>query len=127
MTEDLKHHIQPVLNRSPEKIIVHCGTNDLNSNKTPEEIAEEIISLCISIKRPSNLVMVSQLVPRNDQSKGKAVEVNTALVQKCNIEHIQSISHDNIDPTVHLNNSRLHTNHTGTTLMSKNFVNALRD
>ena len=42
---DMKSHVVPALNRAPQKIILHCGTNDLASKQNPAEIANNIVEL----------------------------------------------------------------------------------
>ena len=52
-TLDMKDHINPILRKEPDKLIVHVGTNNLRGHETPTKCAEEIISLAKAIK--SNL------------------------------------------------------------------------
>ena len=32
----INDHLLPVLKRAPDKIIIHCGTNDLRGDKSPD-------------------------------------------------------------------------------------------
>ena len=41
----MESYIQPIINRDPSNITIHCGTNDLKSSDKPEETAERIINL----------------------------------------------------------------------------------
>ena len=45
---DMKHYVKPTLEKNPELIILHVGTNDI-PQKEPEEIVKEIESLCTGI------------------------------------------------------------------------------
>ena len=127
ITEDMVDLVRPSMRRNPGTVIIHCGTNDLRSEKSPEAIAEEIIKLAVSMKKPSNTIIVSHLVPRGDELKGKGAEVNNHLLMKCNDRNLPSVSHDNIDPTRHLNMSHLHTNRSGTEIMTNNFINSIKE
>ena len=44
--------------KSPAEIIIHVGTNDLPSEKEPEEIANNIINLAKSVKTEENKIVV---------------------------------------------------------------------
>ena len=46
-TDDMELYIKPTLKNKPERIIIHCRTNDLK-NSTPQSIAENILSLAKS-------------------------------------------------------------------------------
>ena len=44
-------HVKPtVRDFNPDHIILHCETNDLNSERTANEIAKSIIELALSLK-----------------------------------------------------------------------------
>ena len=43
-TDDLKHHLAPLLQKKPEHIILHIGTNDVVS-KTSRQILDELLQL----------------------------------------------------------------------------------
>ena len=45
--DDMGSHIKSTLKRKPERIIIHCGTNDLKNN-TPQSITNNILSLATS-------------------------------------------------------------------------------
>ena len=96
-------------------IILHCGTNDLNSERTPSQIARFIIELALSLKSKDNKISISLIVPRNDNLNSKASEVNCRLVHMCAERNISYIDHTNsIQPENHLNESKLHFNRYGT-------------
>ena len=44
---DMESYIKPTLKNKPNRIIIHCGTND-PKNSTPQSIAENILSLAKS-------------------------------------------------------------------------------
>ena len=45
----MKHYVSPDLEKKPDLVILHTGTNDLKSDSSPEEIANEITSLALSV------------------------------------------------------------------------------
>ena len=74
----MESHIKPTLKNKPERIIIHCGTNDLKNNK-PQSIADNILSLAKSSQQETNTVLVSSIVPRKDHLDKKGKEVNIIL------------------------------------------------
>ena len=46
-TDDMESFIKTTLKNKPERIIIHCGSNDLK-NSTPQSIAENTLSLAKS-------------------------------------------------------------------------------
>ena len=72
--KDMIHHVKGCLeDTSPDFIILHHDTNDLNGNSTSEEIADKILNLPASIKTSKNQVFVF------------GNEVNGLLKSKCGI------------------------------------------
>ena len=57
----INDHVKPViLNQEADHIILHTGTNDLSSDKTPEQICNDIVNLAASIKGKDIKVEISQ-------------------------------------------------------------------
>ena len=48
-TEDMSDFIKPLINKKADEIMIHCGTNDLCSIKTPDEILDNIFKLRLVI------------------------------------------------------------------------------
>ena len=64
---------------------------------------------------------VSGIVPKLDNLNNKANEVNRRLVL-CKERNISFLSHDeSIDPSKHLNESKLHLNSSGIKIFAENF------
>ena len=59
---------QPVRNSS-DHFILHVGTNDMSSDKSPEEIARSIIDLATSTKNENHDVSISNIIIRVDGKK----------------------------------------------------------
>ena len=112
----MQDHVKPtVRDFNPDHIILHCETNDLNSERTANEIAKSIIELAPSLKSKDNKISISLIVPRNDNRNNKSSEVNCRLLHMCAERNIPYIDHTNsIQPENHLNESKLHFNRYGT-------------
>ena len=65
---------QPVRNSS-DHFILHVGTNDMSSDKSPEEIARSIIDLATSAKNEKHDVGISNITIRADNKKTRRKEV----------------------------------------------------
>ena len=95
-TKDMESHIFPTLEQNPETIILDSGTNDLNSDSSPEEIARNIINLTTSCKTQTIKVILSSIVPRYDKLNEKTTRVNKCLKKECDARNICFIDHRNI-------------------------------
>ena len=77
-------HAKPtVRDFDPDHIILHCETNNLNSNRTSSQIAREIIGLSLSLKSDKNKISFSLLTPRSGKLKNKASELSNRLINMC--------------------------------------------
>ncbi len=122
--DDMKSYVEPSIARKPNRIILHVGTNDLGKEKSDVDIASGIITLAKYIKSHGIQVVVSGLVPRYDKLEPERVKVNFVLRDMCNVESIEYLDHSNIDPSKHLNRSKLHLNSTGDGIMADNLFKA---
>ena len=58
-------HLKPTLPVfDPGLFIIHVDTNNLPLKKTSNEIAEEIVNLAESVKKPSSNIVISDIVTR---------------------------------------------------------------
>ena len=77
----MHHHVKTTIREfDSDHIILHCGTNDLNSNRTSNQITREIIDLALSIISDKNKISISLLPPPSDKLYSKASEVNNNLI-----------------------------------------------
>ena len=53
----LRHHIQPSIPKKPDRFMIHCGTNNLNSEDRPEKIANDIIQLGKAVKMQKRMLL----------------------------------------------------------------------
>ena len=121
----MQDYVKPTLRENPDQIIVHVGTNDLASNKRPEQIAESIIGVATSLKSDTCDVLVSSITVRNDQHRKKVAEVNIVLKELCKEKNLYNIKHDKKITIKHLNGSKLLLNKKGTSILWNTFVESI--
>ena len=69
---DMLDYIKPTQRDfNPDVYLLYAGTNDLSSNKSPEQISLDILNLANSLKLDNNTVIVSSIVPRDDEKKSR--------------------------------------------------------
>ena len=104
-TEDMMHYVKPTLNKQPNQLIIHVGTNDLSS-KTPTEIVKSIAALGDAFKTedPKIDLTFSEVIARNDEKAlaDKVNLVNQRLDKLCTQRNWGLINHKNIK-NIHLN------------------------
>ena len=119
MTDHVKLTLRDM---NPDHIVLHAGTNDLRTENTASQIAKATIDLATSLKDDGNTATVSGIVPKLDELNNKANEVNRRLLLMCKERNISFLSHDeSIDPSKHLNKSKLHLNSNGIKVFAENF------
>ena len=119
-TSCINDHVKPVIrNQEADHIILHTGTNDLSSDKTP--VQNDIVNLAASVKSKDIKVTISKIVERNDALNEKVILVNECLSKICKTIGLPIIKHRNINPDFHLNQSKLHLNKKGNTIFLSNF------
>ena len=93
-TIDMVDYIKPTKrDLNPEVYLLHVGTNDLSS-KSPEQISLDILNLANSLKLDNNTVIVSSIVPCDDENKKKIDEVSIIL-ELCKANNVAITSHRN--------------------------------
>ena len=102
--------MKPSVRKNPGHSILHIGTDDLISDKSPERIAKSVADVENSLKNKSRDISISNITLRNDKFKEKDVEVNDYLARLCIERNIYFISHAKNILTHHLHKSRLYLN-----------------
>ena len=115
-------YVKPSLKFKTDLFILHCGTNDHISEKSPEAIANNIVNLAVKMKQPDDEIMISSIASRRDELNQQAVAVNNHLKVLCYNDYIEYIDNSNISSGSHLNNSCLHSNLKGPIALSNNFI-----
>ena len=62
----MKDYVKPCVR---DHVILHAGTNELNSELLPERIPKSIVDVAKNIKSEKHSVSISGVVPRNDDLK----------------------------------------------------------
>ena len=75
--------MKPSLRENPDYFVLHVGTNDLNSDRSPELIAKSIADVGSSLKNDSRDVSISSICVKNNKFKEKAAQVNENLEKLC--------------------------------------------
>ena len=77
----MKDYMKPSLRQNPDHFTLHVGTNDLNTEKSPEFVAKSIVDQAITLKGNSRDVSVSNIIVRIDNSNlnEKRCEVNAEM------------------------------------------------
>ena len=122
---DMKDYVRPSLEKKPDMIILHVGTNDLRSSNNEQTIAREIMQLAEGIMNDDIEVTVSGLLRRGDNQGTKVDKVNSYIRDFCVSKNLRFIQHSNIDPRKHLFRGKLHPSKFGATFFSKKFCNFL--
>ena len=102
------------------------GTNNLKNDQTPEYVAGNIIELGKFLRTAQNDVIISGICHRNDVRNLKVSEVNDHLKRMCNEQKMFFLDNDNIKKEKHLNNSGLHLNTAGNSILASNIVSILK-
>ena len=110
-----------------DHIILHCGTNDLNSDRTSSQIAKEIIDLALSLTSENNRISISLLTPRSDKLNSKASEVNNRLINMCSNRNIAYIDHSSSIQQNNINESKMHLNRYETIVFANTFSKFLSE
>ena len=120
-TDEMEIFIKPLINRNPQHLVLHCGTNDL-AYKDPEDVAGNIIRMVQEIKKHRIACSVSTLITRKDNLdlNEKVKKVNHPLNNSLG-KNTAIIDHTNINE-YHLNNGGLHLNHRGDGALAHNLI-----
>ena len=121
----MKDYLKPSLRQNPDHVVLHVGTNDLDSDKDPELIAKSIADLASTVKKDTCEVTISNIVVRNDKFKKKAEEVNAHLAVLCVQRNILLIDHAKTIKPQHLNKSKLHLNVKSSKILRNTFTTTI--
>ena len=121
---DMKHYIKPTMEKKPDYLILHAGTNDLKYS-TSKEISLSISMLGQEIDKnsPETKLIISEVIPRFDDPSymPKIEDLNVRLKQVCANNNWGIITHRNI-AAKQLNPDGPHLNKQGSTKLAGNFI-----
>ena len=72
--------MKPSIRVEPNHFILNFGTNDLNSSRPRDEIANAIIDLASELKSEKSGVSISSLIMRADKPELKKREVKSTII-----------------------------------------------
>ena len=123
-TQCMADYMKRSIRAKPNRFILHVGTNDLNSNRPPDEIAKAIIDLASELKSEKSGVSISSIIMRADKPElnKKGSEVNHHLKEMCNRKNFYLIDHIKKIKSSHLNSSRFHLNRKGANILSSSLT-----
>ena len=126
-TTFMHDYVKPSVRSSPDHFILHVGTNDLSSDKSPEERARSIINPATSIKNKKHDGSISNFIIWADDKKleEKRGEVNSFLGKLCKEKNYYLIDHSTRIKRNRWNKGKLHLNKKGTKLLGDIFVKEL--
>ena len=97
-----------------DHFVLYISKNYLDMERSPERIAKSIADLATMLKGNSRDGSVSNIILRTDNSNlnEKGCEVNAHLTEMCKERKLNLISHSKKIKPNHLNQGKLHLNHT---------------
>ena len=123
-TEDMESYCIPTIRAQPDELILHIGTNDLQTN-TSRQVIDNIVNLADNISQNcTSEVTISSLLKRLDKPNldSKVTEINNGLLKFAANRCWKFISHNNINRKNHFNSSGLHLSHEGNSLFASNLI-----
>ena len=107
---------------APDIVLLHCGTNDLKKDLTPQKIAQNILKLAEEVSDGGKRdVLVSEIINnRGDDYNAKAQKVNEFLSEIRTKKKVKHIDNGNIGLDK-LKQSKLHLNRFGTVQLVKTY------
>ena len=124
----MKDYVKPCIRENnPEYVILHVGTNELNSELTIERIAKSVIDVGKNIQTNYRTISINGIEPLNDNFDNKATEVNKEFSKIYKEEKLLFVNHSNINLKTHLNRSKLNLDRNGYDKLGKNFVSFIKN
>ena len=126
--DDMNSYMVPSMKHDPEAVVIHAGTNNLSAQKSPLEIAQEIVNLASSLQTDRNEIIISSIIRRGDRFQAKATAVNSHLYQLCVDGNFTYLDNSNIR-LEHLQKGghwgNIHLNDKGTDIFRQNLFDIL--
>ena len=118
-------HLPKVINRKPDYILLHIGSNDCSNNKTSDVVLNELKLLIEHIKQllPCGAIILSSPLIRTDNRTVNTIQKNLKVKMK-NL-YLPCLDNSNITH-VHLSKKGLHLNEHGTRKMAKNIISLIK-
>ena len=116
-------YMKPSVHAKPDHIILHVGTNDLNSNETLNAIASNIINIATVMKTEKCDVSISAIIRTDKQDLNeKGLKVNVIVKEMCMEKNMFFINRYKKIKASHLNSSKIYLNKKGDSILSNTFA-----
>ena len=89
----IKDHLKASLRENPDHFVLYVGTNNLDSDWSPDLIAKSIVNIAFSLKTDKHDETISNIITRNDPFMAKTNEVNKCLTELCFERNFLLIDH----------------------------------
>ena len=122
-SEDILDFVRPVLRRKPNKLIVHCGSNDFKNKLDTAKNIERFLTYSKQ-NNPDVELAVSEICIRKDKDApptAELVSMNKRIKEVCDHQLVQFISQSNFNENC-LSKRQLHPNRYGNECLKKAFV-----
>ena len=124
----MKDYMKPCIrDKNADYVILHVGTNELNSQLSPERIAKPNIDFTKNTQSDNRIVITSGIVPHNDNFNIKVMEVSKELSKMRDKYKLLFLNHSNTSLKTHLNKRKFHLNRNGYEKLGKNLINFIRN
>ena len=108
-------------------IVTNCDSNGLKTEKDHGKIADNILGLAHQCKNDNHTMMISEIVPWNDDLNDDVIIVNKTLREARSKRNNGFIDNENINPICNCNQSKLHFNKRETNLLVGKILFSLFD
>ena len=124
----MSHYAIPTVKSNPDRIIIHCETNNFKMDESPEGITEKTTELAKSVKSTTNEVVISSIIPRRDKLADKGSKVNGIVENFCKEdETIKFMRQKSLDLKEHRGEDGIHLNNFGITQIAKKIIEFLNN
>lgn len=108
-------------------VILNVGTNELNFELPPKQIAKSVISVAKNLKTDIRAISISSIISRKGNYDNKTMEINKELSKIYSKEKLFFLEHGNVNSTTNLNRSRFHLNCIVFEKLDKKFSNFMKN
>jgi len=125
-SEDIAfRHIDAIVRRKPEVLIIHVGTHDITSEVDTRPNISHIVRQ-VQRKSPNTKIAISSVIGRHDRPtiEKDVARINYDLFTLCAEYSLDYISHESIDDDC-LGTKRLHLNKKGNSCLATSFMRYL--
>ena len=123
--EDIEDHINPILRKNPDAIIIHSGSNDVRNDKPTKKKIKKAVKL-IEHTNLNIQVILSGLIHREDREINDEISsINNRLESYCNSKNFLFVNNDNMKSSC-LAKDKLHLIKAGNSIFAKNIISVLK-